>query len=309
MKSTFKGTSCVSGGTSVKQPLVTRPAYGYGRPAMPMGESKLPSGGPSDKGLPVDPGIPGSSTYAKPEDDIREQRKDDEPIKRVDDADDLLKDRDRVDTKEDWAQEHDAIGEMGKGEWDTTIKTKYPYRDDRPNKHYASAEFVMGMYLVAHAHDFRVDLDDSQRTAATIAEVSRGLSPKVQQKARSCAATLKRADIGNLRWIFSVNCGNGAKVVRLKASRKQPNVIKLVKMDVMFSCSCPAWQWLGPEHNAQQGGYLDGKPRGTAMPPNVKDPRRHNRVCKHVASVIRLVRNWDIPTREESQEESGTETK
>ncbi len=247
--------------------------------------------------MPLDSGIPGSSTYAKPEEDIRAPRKDDEPIKRVDDADDLLKDRSKVDTREDSADKHDGIGQMGLAPWDTTIKTKYPYRDDRPHTHYASAEFVLGMYLVAHAHDALVPLEEPVRVAATIAEVTEGLSKKVQQKAQSCKAVLKRADNKNLRWIFAVDCGNGAKVVRLKATRRTPNVVKLSKMDVLFSCSCPAWQWLGPEHNAKRDGYLDGKPVGTASPPDVKDPKRHNRICKHVAAVVTLVRSWEIQPR------------
>lgn len=276
------------------QPLVTRPAYGYGRPATPVGVSGLPGGGPSDKGLPVDPGIPGSSTFDKPEEDIREPRKDDESQHRIDDADDMLKDRDRVDTREENAPKHDGIGYAGPSSPDVTPKTKYPYRDDRPNAHNASARIVLGMYLSALAHEAEVDLGEAVRVAATIAEVEQGLSKKVQQSASKCSSVLKRADKKSLRWIFAVDCGNGPKVVRMKATRKG-NIAKLAKMQVSFSCSCPAWQWLGPEHNAQKGGYLDGKPRGTASEPNIKDPPRQNKVCKHVASVLSLVRGWEIP--------------
>lgn len=277
----------------MQQPLITRPAYGYGRPAMPVGVSGLPGGGPSNKGLPVDPGIPGSSTFDKPEEDIREPGHDDESIDRVDGPDDLTKDRDRVDTREENAPKHDGIGYTAPGPYDTP-KTPYPYRDDKPNAHNASARIVLGMYLSALAHEAEVDLAEPVRVAATIAEVEGGLSKKVQQSASKCSSTLKRADKANLRWIFSVDCGNGPKVVRMKATRKG-NVGKLAKMQVNFSCSCPAWQWLGPEHNAQKGGYLDGKPRGTASEPNVKDPPRQNKVCKHVASVLGLVRGWEVP--------------
>jgi len=278
----------------VIQPLVTRPAYGHGRAAVPVGESRLPGGGPSDKGLPVDPGIPGSSTFDKPEEDIREPRHDDESIRRVDGPDDLTKDRDRIDTREENADKHDGIGYAGPSSPDVTPKTKYPYRDDKSTAHNASARIVLGMYLSAQAHEAEVSLDQPVRVAATIAEVEQGLSGKVQQSAKRCTSTLKRADKANLRWIFSVDCGNGPKVVRMKAARKG-NQAKLAKMQVSFSCSCPAWQWLGPEHNAQKGGYLDGKPRGTASEPNVKDPPRQNKVCKHVASVLGMVRGWEIP--------------
>ena len=274
------------------QPLVSRPAYGYGRPAMPVGESGLPQGGPAAKGLPVDPGIPGSSTFNKPEEDTREQRTDDTPISRVDDADDLLKDRNRIDTREDNADKHDGIGYAGPAGPDVTPKTKYPYRDDKPNAHNAS--IVLGMYLSAQSHEAEVAFDAPFKVATTIADIEQGLNPKVQESASQCVATLKRADRGNMRWIFAVDCGNGPKVVRMKAMRKG-NTTALAKMQVTFSCSCPAWQWLGPEHNAQQGGYLDGKPRGTASTPDIKDPPRQNKVCKHVAAAILRARGWIIP--------------
>ena len=275
------------------QPLVTRPAYGQGRPATPVAVSALPSGPPAGKGIGLSPDLPGASTFKKPEDDIRQQGKDDESIHRVDNADDLTKDRSRVDTVEDNANKHDSIGYNGKGE-NVSPKTKYPYRDGVPNSHSASARYVLACYLSQCAPEQPVDLSDPVRVAATIAQVTENLSPKVQERATKCTSTVKRVDTKNLRWIFSVDCGNGPKVVRLKASRKSPKVVKLTKMDVAFTCSCNAWQWLGPEHNAQQGGYLDGKPRGTASSPDIKDPPRKNKVCKHVACVIGLIRGWEV---------------
>ena len=274
----------------MSQPLVTRPAYGS-----PVGVSGLPGGGPSDKGLPVDPGIPGTETYAKPVDDIREPSKDDEPIQRVDDANDLLKDRDRVDTREDNADKHDGIGYTAPGPTDTP-KTKYPYRDGIPNTHNAAA-MAAGLFRLQTAPDRLVDLSDT-RVAATLDQISTSLSKAIQERAAKCKVTLKRADSKNLRWIFSVDAGNGPKVVRMKAKRKAANLVALTKMDVSFSCSCPAWQWQGPEYHAQQAKYQDGKPVGTASPPNVRDPKRVNKVCKHVAAVANLVRAWKIPAKQ-----------
>lgn len=270
-------------------PLVTRPAYGS-----PVGVSGLPGGGPSDKGLPLDPGIPGSSTYAKPVGDTREQGKDDEPIKRVDDADDLTKDRSRIDTREDNADKHDGVGYAAPGETDSP-KTKYPYRDKIPNAH--NAAMVLGLWLTERAPEILIDLGPP-RIAATLDQITTGLSKAVAERAGKCRVTLKRADNKNLRWIFSVDSGNGPKVVRMKAGRRSTNVVALAKMDVAFSCSCKAWQWLGPEHNAQKGKYLDGKPVGTASPPEVKDPKRVNKICKHVAAVVNLVRGWKIPSKQ-----------
>lgn len=123
-------------GSSLQQPLVSRPAYGEGRGT--VAESGLPGGGPSNKGLPLDSGIPGTSTFTKPQDaPVRDFDKGkDESIYRTDNADDLLTDRERVDTREDNADKHDGIGGYGKGEWDKTgPKSRYPYRDGIPNTH------------------------------------------------------------------------------------------------------------------------------------------------------------------------------
>ncbi len=68
----------LDGSSSLTQPLVSRPGYGQGSPALPdgtVGESKLPEGPPADKGLSLDKDIPGTSTFNKPEGDIREPDK------------------------------------------------------------------------------------------------------------------------------------------------------------------------------------------------------------------------------------------
>lgn len=280
-------------------------APGQNRPHRPVAQSGLPSGDGGGKGMSLDKDIPGEQTFKKPEEDIRDfdrskdDNKDKDPWRR-DSPDDQLKERNVVDDKEDWGQQHDNIGEMGKGEWDTTIKTKYPYRDGLPHQHYASnaevdPEFVAGLWLLRTAHELRIT-PGRRIVAARPEDILMGLNPAFAQRARSCAVALKRADIGNLRWIFSVNCGNGPKVVKLKAFRAK-NIRAITKMDVDLSCSCPAWQWLGPEHHAQREDYLDGSPRGTASSPVIRDPTGVNRVCKHVAAVLSFAKGWEVPVR------------
>lgn len=121
-------------------PLTLRPDYGS-----KSGQSQLPQGPPAGKGLSLDKDIPGTSTYAKPEGDIRNQRKDDESIFRVDNADDLLKDQSNPDVNESNADKHDGIGYWGRAPNDSTTKTKYPYGDNRPNKH-ASLHRIVKFY-------------------------------------------------------------------------------------------------------------------------------------------------------------------
>lgn len=98
----------------------------------PVGESGLPQGGPVDRGLPLDSGIPGSKTFVKPEGDVRQPGTDDESIYRVDNADDMTKDRDRIDVREDNADKHDGLGYAAPGPTNNNL-TKYPYRDNRPH--------------------------------------------------------------------------------------------------------------------------------------------------------------------------------
>lgn len=275
----------------MRQPLVLRPPYGGGT----LSESKLPSGPPAGKGVPLSPDLPGSSTHDKPEEDIRQPRHDDESIYRVDDADDLTKDQSRSDSidHQHAAPSYNGLGDRSDNDYS---KTRYPYRDDKSNSHNASAEFVAALWQLRTAHELYLPAESGVRIAAKLSEMLEGLNPKMVERAGRCSATLKRADIANLRWVFSVDCGNGPKAVHLKASRKG-NVAKLAKMDLMVSCSCPAWQWLGPEHHAVQKGYLERGPRGTASVPFVRDPQRHNLVCKHVAAALGVAKGWDIPAK------------
>lgn len=290
-------------GKPLTQPLISRPAYGQGDAALPKGdekqaESKLPGGGPSNRGIPLDPGIPGSKTFTKEQDaPSRESDKGkDESIYRTDNADDLLSDRGRVDVREDNADKHDGVGAWGKGQSDPRgPKTRYPYRDGLPHQHNAS-EFVAEYWAAEHAPTQHVKAGSRIKVALVADAIMEGLNPKFQERAQRCAVTLKRADIPRLRWILAVDCGNGAKVVKVKGER-EGNITKLSKMNLDLKCSCQAWRWLGPEHHSKKEEYLDGTPRGTASVPVIKDPTGINRVCKHVARVLDFIKDWDVAKR------------
>jgi hypothetical protein len=274
----------------VSSPLVSRPPYGE-----VTGESGLPKGDPAGRGVGLDPEIPGSSTFAKPpEEGPREPRKDNESIHRVDDADDLLKDQSRSDEID---HSHAKPTYRRPGPHDETNKTKYPYRDGVPNAHNGSVVFAVAHNWMAEtALEVPVSIEAPIKVAATLGEVVTGLGPHVLQRAQTCSATLKRADVPNLRWLFTVDCGNGPKTVKMKASRSG-KMTALSKMDVSFTCSCHAWRWLGSEYHAKKETYLDGKPRGTASFPKIKDPDGVNRVCKHVSAVIGTVKKWQVPIK------------
>jgi hypothetical protein len=241
----------------------------------------------------LDDSIPGTKTFNKPVDDVRQPNNSDESMYRVDDANDLTKDQSKADQID---HSHASPSYNGLGPSDGTGKTTYPYRDGIPNTHNASAEFVAALWQLRTARSISIPAEQSVKVAAKLSEMLDGLNPKMKERSVSCTATLKRADIGNLRWTFSVDCGNGPKAVNVKATRKG-NTTKLTKMDLVVSCSCPAWQWLGPEHHAVQNGYIERGPRGTASVPMIRDPQNHNLVCKHVAAALNSAKGWDIPVK------------
>jgi hypothetical protein len=273
--------------TALTQPLVTRPAYGERERT--VAESGLPSGQPAQRGLPLDSDIPGSKTYTKPLDDTREfDQPKDKSIYEVENADDLLG-KDRMEINEDNADKHDGIGGWGKGKPNDSGKTKYPYRDNIPNE---KSAYIVQSYLADTAPIVRIY--PGAKVALRMDDIVKGLNPKYVDRASRCSVGVTRVDRKNLRWIFSVDCGNGAKVVKIKASRKG-RVTKFSKMDLDITCSCPAWRWQGPEHWSKDEDYLLGKPRGTASFPIIRDPSGVNRVCKHVAAVMSHTRGWSVP--------------
>jgi len=246
--------------------------------------------------MPLDDNIPNERTFAKPEDDSSTSTtpQKDEPIWRREGPREQTKDRERVDVIDQTdAQPH----YMGLGKPDNSPKTPYPYRDGIPNAHNASAEFVAGMWLLQSAPDLILP-GGHHRVAAVMNTMTTGLNPEIQRKSQGCSVNLKRADIAKMRWLFSVDCGNGAKVVRLKADRPG-NVTQFEKMDLHMACSCPAWRWQGPEFHATRKDYQDPKTKlqGTASVPDIRDPHRINKVCKHVAAVLAFTRQWTVPKR------------
>lgn len=251
------------------------------------GEAKLPEGTPAKRGIPLDDSIPGYKSFAKPEEEEpHRQEADDESIFRVDYPADLAKNQNRRDVNDSNADKHDGIGQFGKGKSDRT----------KPKSPYDKTAYVVEASQLATAHRLVLPTDGTFRVATRVTQVEQGLNPEVVEKGNACSVTLARADIQNLSWQFSVNCGNGPKIVRMKA-RRPGRAVKLTLMDVEFTCSCPAWRWLGPEHHAKREEYLKGDPRGTASVPRIKDPEGINRVCKHVFAVIRTIRKWQIPNK------------
>ena len=289
------------------QPLVSRPGYGE---LAPRATAQLPSGGPAGKGLPLDD-VEGYKTFAKPEDDIRE-------------PDSSPGATSRIDGPDSWAKEEDSPGETkwvgergvtspsynggGERDPDDSGKTKYPYRNDHADTHNAAADpaFVAELHILGRKRPLVLRYQEltAVRVAATAEQILSGLNSNFVSRSRKVQVSLRRADRKKLRWVFSVQ-GSRPYAVKIRATRPRRNVTKFAKMDLELSCSCPAWQWQGPEFHSTGGRspppgtrapeYQLGALMGTATPPDIRDPERQNFVCKHVAAVLAATRAWDIP--------------
>jgi hypothetical protein len=209
----------------------------------------------------------------------------------------MVKDRGRVDVNEDSKDQDTSYMGLGKPQGGDG-KTKYPYRDEVPNAHNAS--FLKELWKLEGARvgiiqaSQKFEVYELARIASTQEQILAGLDQNFLQRSKQCTANLKRADIPNLRWIFAVDCGHGPKAVKVRAIPKG-KARAFAKLNLELSCSCKAWQWLGPEYHAKSEGYQLGKPVGTASTPDIRDPERDNRVCKHVAAALSMTKGWALP--------------
>jgi len=155
------------------------------------------------------------------------------------------------------------------------------------------SKYLVELWLAALSPIVQVSPHRTTKVGVRLGDIVDGLNPQVVKRSRKCSVVTKRSDPNHLRWIMSVDCGNGPKVVRMKALRDKA-ITKLEKMDLKLSCSCQFTRWQGPEHHSKREEYLDGKPRGTASVPIIKDPTGINRVCKHMYATLLHIQNWSI---------------
>lgn len=281
----------------MKQPLTTRPAYGD---QTPLATAQLPSGDPGGRGLSLDEDIPGTKTFVKPLDDHNtDDPAPEESLYRIDGPKDLAKHQDNGTDHIDQSDASPAYMGLGDKDPDDYSKTKYPYRDGKPNSHNATTgdpKVVAALYVLAHKLPIVIPSQDWAKHASTGEQILSGLNPKILARAGKAKVEVKRVDAKNLRWIFNVT-GNHTYTVKLRAERPKKNTVKLTKMDLELSCTCPAWQWQGPEFHSTENQYQLGKLQGTATVPDIRDPERINKVCKHVAAVLAYTRGWEVPIK------------
>lgn len=131
------------------------------------------------------------------------------------------------------------------------------------------------------------------RTAALISDIEAKCEPSLMEKSQGLQTKLRRVDARNGILTFEVEGSGSPYTVKVQTYRKG-STTSLDKLDVYVSCTCPYWQWQGPEHHAKAGDYLYGTPRGTASQPLVKDPSGVHGACKHVLAVLGRLRGTTV---------------
>ena len=59
-------------------------------------------------------------------------------------------------------------------------------------------------------------------------------------------------------------------------------------------CICPAYSMWGSKYNATKGGYNINSEGREDRPPNIRDPKRKNIVCKHIAAVAVALKSQSV---------------
>lgn len=113
-----------------------------------------------------------------------------------------------------------------------------------------------------------------------------------------CTVKEMRKDAENRTWSYLVR-GNKkdsdprGHVVYIQLG-KDPKEKNIQKLPVKVACSCPFWKWYGPDYNSKQKKYLyeDGHNRSNGQAPNIRDPGRKNKICKHVYAVGKVFNHF-----------------
>lgn len=156
---------------------------------------------------------------------------------------------------------------------DMTQYQKYPYRTEEKPVRHSSIPRVMIV-----------------RLAIKPDELETHTPAKTRERANVCDVKFVSFEPKSRIYTFSVGCG------------KSPHTVKASLSDLhhtAITCDCQFWRWGGPEFHAKERGYLLGDPRGTASPPDIRDPERKHWLCKHAYAVTTRL---DLFVKEVSEE-------
>ncbi|HED36909.1 MAG TPA: hypothetical protein ENI76_01480, partial [Ignavibacteria bacterium] len=100
---------------------------------------------------------------------------------------------------------------------------------------------------------------------------------KIIDKSKSCNVNLISYDKRGRVYTFTVIGDTVPYIVRAALTDLK---------HIAMNCTCPFWEWNGPEYNAKENSYLLGLPSGSASSPDVRDPDRIYWLCKHTYAVL-----------------------
>lgn len=136
--------------------------------------------------------------------------------------------------------------------------------------------------VIPEGHGF-----ENKKCAARILDILDRTDPDIRQRASGLRVDLRSKNRAETEWRFGVSDYD----VKIRVVPKMLGLVRSpAKANILVSCSCPFWQYQGPEYWANKEGYLHGRPRGTASAPKVRDPKGANRVCKHVVACFEKIK-------------------
>lgn len=156
---------------------------------------------------------------------------------------------------------------------DLLINEGYPYRMNESPVRHSSRRPVLPIIVRLALCKVAIKPDVLQTHAPD----------NIKERAKTCSVRLVSYYKPNRMFTFSTDCGNGPHLVRAVLSELD---------QVAMTCDCPFWRWNGPEYHAKQNDYMFGRPRGTAAPPNIRDPDRKYWLCKHAYAALRRLEHF-----------------
>lgn len=179
------------------------------------------------------------------------------------------------------------------------VKPKYR-NTERPKSRDSSIRKIVSEHRFAR-DAFEISLSEffplhGIRTAKTLNDLLRATRYfKIKQRGKRCTVVPVESDPRNKKWTFKVKGHE-------KWSKPYPHEVRIQLLDdpkikdirqlkVLVTCSCQFWRYYGPDFNAQTQRYLLGPPRRDTGkgPPNERDPKRVNLICKHVWAIGQVV--------------------
>ena len=157
----------------------------------------------------------------------------------------------------------------------------------------------------------------TRRIALTLDQVDSRTDGADRRRGRRCQVSVRRSDAENGRWLFDVlsvgpRSGGPYRVrARISPHTRNPDSSRLSEKDVELSCSCPAWRFNGPDYwsgvmrylwrptdsipNLFPGWPKPGRSYSDGSFPEIRDPNGRHGACKHVAAVLRIIKDYWAP--------------